>query len=240
MLHGITQYESLRKSHLACGGMVASFASRKFGRMERRGLKAARKRANLTQEAIAESMGVSVPQISRWENGKDGIPSQRFPSLVKAYQASLDELFDEADLQSPDEARTVMIEKLPTIVGAGGGGTGEGEYQSIAFPRYLVEDELKMAPDDLLAIEVEGDSMKPEFLPGDQLLVDRRKTSIAQPGAFCLWDGDGYVVKFLEKVYGTEPPKIRVISENKRYETSERLVEEVRIMGRIVWIGRRI
>ena len=176
----------------------------------------------------------------RMENGKDGIPSQRFPSLVRAYQASLDELFDESDLQSPDEVRTVMIEKLPTFVGAGGGGTGEGEYQSIAFPRYLVEDELKIAPDELLAIEVEGDSMKPEFLPGDQLLVDKRKTSFAQPGAFCLWDGDGYVVKFLEKVHGTDPPKVRVISENKRYETSERLVEEVRVMGRIVWIGRRI
>lgn len=220
--------------------MAPTFALRKFVRMERKGLKSARKRANLTQEIIAERMGVSVPQISRWENGKDGIPSQRLPAMVQAYQASLDELFEESELASPDDVRTVMIEKLPTFVGAGGGGTGEGDYLSIAFPKYLVEDELRAAPDDLLAIEVEGDSMKPDFLPGDQLLVHKRKTSIAQPGAFCLWDGDGYVVKYIEKIYGSEPPRIRVISENKRYETSERLADEVRIMGRVIWIGRRI
>lgn len=236
----ITQYETLRNSHVSSGGMASTFALRKLGSMERRGLKSARKRANLTQESIAERMGVSVPQISRWENGKDGIPSQRLPSMVKAYQASLEELFDEAELTSPDEARTVMIELLPTFVGAGGGGTGEGDYLSVAFPRSLVEDELRVSPDDLLAIQVEGDSMKPEFLPGDQLLVDKRKTSIAQPGAFCLWDGDGYVVKFIEKVRNSDPPKVLVISENKRYQTTEELAEGLKVMGRVVWIGRRI
>lgn len=133
----------------------------------------------------------------------------------------------------------VMIEQLPTFVGAGGGGTGEGDTRSIAFSRGLVES-LRIAPSDLLSIEVEGDSMSPTFLPGDQLLVDRRKTNTAQPGAFCLWDGDGYVVKFLERIAGAEPPTVKVISENPRYATQPRLVTEIKIMGRVVWVGRRI
>lgn len=233
----IAQYETLRKSELACHSMAQTFGARKIAPMERNGLKIARKRANLTQEAIAEIMGVSVPQISRWESGKDGIPSQRMASLAKAYQAPIGELLGEED---GGDVPAVMVELLPTHVGAGGGGVGEGDYKAVAFSRALIEDDLKVDPDSLLAVIVEGDSMKPEFLPGDQLLIDKRKVSIAQPGAFCLWDGDGYVIKYLEKVYGADPPRIRVMSENERYQTTERLVDEVRVMGRVIWIGRRI
>jgi phage repressor protein C with HTH and peptisase S24 domain len=82
--------------------------------------------------------------------------------------------------------------------------------------------------------------MVPEFLPGDQLLINKRKVSLSQPGAFCLWDGDGYVIKYLEKVYDTDPQRIRVMSRNDRYQPVERLAEEVRIMGRVVWVGRRV
>lgn len=237
MTRHITHYETLRNTRLTHDGMVGLALVGDKAKMERKSLKIARKRANLTQEAIAEAMGVSVPQVSRWENGKDGIPSQRLSSLALAYRATLEELLGSDEVE---ELPAVMIELLPTTVGAGGGGTGEGEYQSVVFPRTLIEDELKVDPSDLLAVQIEGDSMKPEFLPGDQLLIDKRKVSIAQPGPFCLWDGDGYVIKYLEKVYDTEPPKVRVISENQRYRTVERPLEEIIIMGRVVWFARRI
>lgn len=218
--------------------MVAGFALRNMSAMQKNGLKSARKRANLTQEHVAELLKVSPSQVSRWENGKDGIPSSRLRPMAVAYQASVEELFGEGE-DAADEP-TYAIELLPTTVGLGGGGTGEGEFRSISFDRSIIDDELRVTPDSLLAIQVEGDSMRPEFVSGDRLLIDKRKTSIAQPGAFCLWDGDGYVVKFLEKVYGSEPAKIRVISENQRYERSERLVDEVQIMGRVVWLGRKL
>lgn len=75
--------------------MVPHFAVRKLSDMKRTKLVAARKRKNITQEVIAERMGVSVPQISRWENGRDGIPSQRLSALSQAYGAPIGELLDE-------------------------------------------------------------------------------------------------------------------------------------------------
>ena len=235
----IAQHATLRKSRFTCGSMEAAFAARNIAPMTRIRLKQARKRANLTQEAIAEQMGVSVPQVSRWEAGKDGIPSHRLEALVKAYRAPIGDLLADNE-GGTEEPTTLMVELLPTDVGLGGGGNGEGDYGEIAVSRHLIEQDLRTTPDNLLAINVEGDSMTPDFLSGDQLLVDKRKRSIAQPGAFCIWDGDGYVVKFLERVYGSEPPKVRVMSANGRYETSERLADEIKVMGRVVWIGRRI
>ncbi|WP_343546825.1 XRE family transcriptional regulator [Sphingobium yanoikuyae] len=237
MTLNITHCESLRNSRLSYGGMVPPKPVGDDMRMERKGLKSARKRANLTQEAVAEAMGVSVPQVSRWENGKDGIPSQRLQALAGAYRASLEELLGADEVE---QLPIVMVEQLPTTVGAGGGGLGVGDYKSVPVARVLVEHELRVVPDDLLSVEVEGDSMVPEFLPGDQLLINKRKVSLSQPGAFCLWDGDGYVIKYLEKVYDTDPQRIRVMSRNDRYQPVERLAEEVRIMGRVVWVGRRV
>lgn len=137
-------------------------------------------------------------------------------------------------------AMGVKISALPTFAGAGGGGTGEGDTGTIIFSRSLVENQLRAKPADLLAIEIEGNSMSPDFESGDQLLIDKRKTSIAQPGAFCLWDGDGYVVKYLEKVYDTEPAKVRVISRNAVFSAAERLADEIQILGRVVWFARRV
>jgi len=205
--------------------------------MKRIRLKQARKELNLTIEAMADLLSVSTAQISRWENGINGIPSQRVSAIAAAYRLPVSEVLDGAD--EIESATAVMIELLPTIVGAGGGGTGEGDYQEVAFSRNLIENEIRIAPDDLLAICIEGDSAVPEFYAGDQVLIDKRKRSLAQPGPFCIWDGDGYVIKWIERVYGTDPPAVRVMSKNTQYPESIRLEEEIRVMGRPVWFGRR-
>lgn len=58
-------------------------------------LKAIRKRAGLTQPDIADRLGVSVPQISRWESGNDNIPSGRLPAIAEAYETTIGEIFEE-------------------------------------------------------------------------------------------------------------------------------------------------
>lgn len=74
--------------------MEPYFATRNIAGMANN-LKAIRKRAGVTQPVIAERMGVSIPQVSRWETGDDNIPSNRFPALAEAYEATIGELFDD-------------------------------------------------------------------------------------------------------------------------------------------------
>jgi phage repressor protein C with HTH and peptisase S24 domain len=146
----------------------------------------------------------------------------------------------EADLPETRADRDYLpIEVLPSFAGMGGGGTGEGDRGRALISRTLIEDELRAKPSDLLLIDVRGDSMTPDFQHGDQILVDCRDRDPLQPGAFALWDGDGYVVKLVERV----PQRrgwYRLFSANDRYTPYEVDAAEVIIMGRPVWFARRL
>lgn len=131
------------------------------------------------------------------------------------------------------------VDILPSFGGMGGGGTGEGDVEKGMVPRRLVEDELRARPSDLLLIEARGSSMEPDFLHGDQILIDKRDRNPAQAGAFALWDGDAYVIKLVERV-PRERGRYRVFSANDRFSSYEVSEEDVQIMGRPVWFGRRL
>lgn len=198
-------------------------------------------RARAFAQRFGDPIKLSQQSISQFEQGR----AKRIPSWLRyAEEAMLEGMNDDLQKASHEAQEvaeaSVFVEALPTYAGAGGGGTGEGDVERHSFSRALVEYELRAKPQDLLSIQIEGNSMDPDFQSGDQLLVDKRKVSLAQPGAFCLWDGDGYVVKYIEKIHGSEPQKIRVISRNDIYSTTERLAEEVRILGRVVWFARRV
>lgn len=195
-------------------------------------------------QGVASEQGdtrkISQQQVSLLENGKPQKLPDWFRYVWRAVEIADEETAEDPYLSTGKTDATVQIRHLPTFVGLGGGGTGEGDSGHISFSRSLIEDELRAPADSLLAMVAEGNSMEPDFRGGDQILVDTRRTSLAQPGAFCLWDGDGHVIKYLEKVHGSDPPRVRVISRNDTYTPHERLVEELNLIGRVVWFGRRV
>lgn len=207
-----------------------------------RGLSAADLAARINGAAreAGDPTVVSQQVISKFEQGK----TKRFPAWTRLLPA----VFDLSDGETKEDPylgtglvdNVVSIRKLPTFVGMGGGGTGDGDPEIVAFSRDLVERELRADPAHLLAMVAEGNSMEPDFRGGDQILVDTRRKSLAQPGAFCLWDGDGHVIKFIEKVPGSNPPVIRIISLNPLYQPHERLLDEINLIGRVIWFGRSV
>ncbi|WP_374651168.1 helix-turn-helix transcriptional regulator [Rhizorhabdus sp.] len=133
----------------------------------------------------------------------------------------------------------VSVNVLPSYAGMGGGGTGSGDIQTAKMPIRLIRDELRGRPQDFELIDVRGDSMAPDFLHGDQILIDRRDRDPRQPGPFALWDGDGYVVKLVERMPGKRG-WYRVFSANERYSPYEVEEHEATILGRPVWFARRL
>lgn len=200
----------------------------------------ARRINGLAMEA-GDTTRVSQQVVSKFEQGN----AKRKPAWVRyvarAIEAADDETADDPYLSAGKTDNGVAIKLLPTHAGMGAGGSGEGDEGYVTFSRDLIENELRTPADALLAIIAEGNSMEPDFFGGDQILVDTRRKSLAQPGAFCLWDLDGHVIKYLERIPNTDPPRVRVISKKRDlYEPWERLVEEINIIGKVVWFGRRV
>ncbi len=108
------------------------------------------------------------------------------------------------------------------------------------MPDDYLSTEIRTSPQFARMIAVEGDSMSPTLQSGDRVLVDTRRRVPSPPGVFAIWDGLGVVVKRIELIQGSDPPSVRIISDNEKHAPYERTAEEAAIIGRVVWFGRRL
>jgi len=108
------------------------------------------------------------------------------------------------------------------------------------FADPLIRHEFRAKPEDLQMITVDGDSMAPVLSSGDRVLIDVSRKVPVPPGIFVIWDGMGLVAKRIEHVPNSDPPRIVLKSLNPEYDSYERLAEEVRVVGRAVWVSRRL
>lgn len=108
------------------------------------------------------------------------------------------------------------------------------------FRRAWSRDRLKAAPSLLREMTVRGASMIPTLVDGEVILVDMNERNPIPPGIFVLHDGLGLVAKRLEHVPMTDPPRVRIISDNGLHSPCECIAEEVNIVGRVRWYGQEM
>ena len=133
-------------------------------------------------------------------------------------------------------------EAPPRYIADGNGGLAVaddvcGEW---TLPDYYLQSELRVAPAQARIVEVQGDSMEPTLRSGERVMVDLADTRPSPPGIFALWDGYGVVVKRIEHILNSDPPRLRIASDNAHHREYELTADEVKIIGRIVWAARRL
>lgn len=129
------------------------------------------------------------------------------------------------------------IPRLPLGASAGPGAHAAEEIPSgrLRFSnRWLKAQGLE--PGMLSVIEVEGDSMEPTLRDGDEILVDRTPRP-TRAGIHVIRLDDVLLVKRLETGPGGT---LRIISDNAAYPRMERPVQDVDVLGRVVWKGGRL
>ena len=146
-------------------------------------------------------------------------------------------------IENPDEAFVSIAHACPRP--SMGGGTVIQDHADSAdrayhFRRSWIRHSLNANPSQLRIMHVEGDSMAPTLLDGDTVLVDMTRRAPNPPGIFVLDDGMGLVAKRLEHIANSDPPAVRVISDNKHYPEYERTADEIHVVGRIRWFAREI
>ena len=141
-----------------------------------------------------------------------------------------------ASQSSAQDDGTVPIPEYDVRVAAGGGALIEGSdiRATWGFSSDYVTRELRANASALNMVEVIGDSMEPKLSPGDRIIVNQNDVNPTPPGVFALWDGYGLVVKNVQRVHRSEPEKLLLISENPIYPPYEVLIDEIKIIGRVI------
>lgn len=155
---------------------------------------------------------------------------------------------DDAVLRGRDSAPpvirpsdTIAVPRLALGASAGGGSLAEGEQPvgRIAFDSRWLRD-LGRDPSHLSIIGVDGDSMAPTLDHGDDIMVDR------DDGLARLRDGI-YVIRFddtlMVKRIALSPQRghVSIRSDNAAYPSwGEVALADIRVIGRVVWVGRRL
>ena len=148
----------------------------------------------------------------------------------------------ESELGAPEEKSSsrgewVEVPRLALEASAGPGATAAEEIPFDAFRfsrRWLRENGLD--PAQLSAIRVIGDSMDPLLRGGDEILVDRTPRAFRE-GVHVVRLGEALHVKLLQAV---PPDRLRLISKNPAYEPVVVAMEDVDVVGRVVWKGGRL
>ncbi|WP_415810905.1 XRE family transcriptional regulator [Litorimonas haliclonae] len=224
-------------------------------RIERR-LKA----VGLSASAASTEAGLSIDFIRNMKRGLSKHPSgENLQKLADVLETTVGHLmgFNEhseradddlsgngaryTDDESGDEQGVVRVPSYGFRAGMGGGGVVLDEAPLYHWPvreEYLKAVRLSTA--DLVSIEVEGDSMSPSLESGDQIMINRKDKNPARGGIFAIFDSDTLVVKRIEKIPGTDPIMLRLISDNPHHNAYDVIADDTAIVGRVVWYARRL
>lgn len=103
------------------------------------------------------------------------------------------------------------------------------------IPHAFLQGELRLSPNRTHVLAVDGPSMIPDLMPGDRVLIDLTHTDPRQGGIFAVREDGGVIIKHVEVVRGSDPPRIVCKSSNATYSPFELILdgENVAIIGRV-------
>jgi len=215
-------------------------------------LKIARRNKGLTQAQLSQKLQelgrkVSPQQISSWERG-DYFPSHRNLSAISeilgvdpvthSIVQSLSSVGRGEDATENLANEFSMVVKKKGAISAGPGltPTDQVDFQ-LAFRNDWLEK--YGGVNQLVALEVEGDSMAPELKEKDVVLINKNIKEVSLGGGIYAikWEGN-ILVKRLQ--VNPQTGTVLIKSDNPSYETLETNLDDIEIEGKIIWFGREM
>lgn len=210
-------------------------------------LKTEMKKRGMSSARLATMAGVKTSFIYDIISGKSTNPSTvKLARVADSLGISLKSLVDHLDTGAmPAMPPTSDYMSVPRIVvdTSRMETTVTSVHSSedpFCFRRSWITQRLNIQPEHVRAMVMSGDSMEPTFCHGDNLLIDTGSKHPSPPGIFVIYDGFGLTPKRLELLTHTPQPRVRVLSDNPQYTGYEKSLDEIAIMGRVVWFARTI
>ena len=199
-----------------------------------------RKRNGLTQNAVAEYLGVSKVFISYVESGRSALPEDKFQQIINNDRGWVveDSFLVATTLQAPTkrvpdfyESDLFRVRLIPFE--ARGGMIGDFVDGVMDYDCEMVVSPIKGVD---FAMTVTGESMAPSFNPGDRILIKR-----VDPNIFLEWGKtyvldtpNGAVIKQIRKT--DDPDLVECVSLNPDYQPFTVSVGDVRGWYRVLMV----
>ena len=205
-----------------------------------------REKLSLTQDELAKKVGVSTTTIQNYENGQ--LPrGEHAIQLASLFEITIDSLLlDSKTLESiiknsssSNDSDIVFIPMVKARLSAGGGSfETHGDYECTYSFRhdFLVR---KGNPKNMVLMRVSGDSMQPEIMDNDVVLIDQSKTDIQQGKMFAVGFEDCIYLKRIDLL----PGQVVLTSTNEKYapviiDLNDDYENLFRVIGKVLWCGR--
>lgn len=212
-------------------------------------------------EKLARLSGMSSRVIGKYLSGDTDPSRERLIALARAAGVTVEWLATGEGMMRPGERNIVSADHAAQYVGAddldkdyvlvprydvkasAGGGTmihSEQIVDHLVFKAEWVHNALGVSVRDLALISVKGDSMEPTLSNGDLILIDISSSRVEDNAIYVLQFNDALLVKRIQRKFDGS---VVIKSDNQVYEPEtlkEEAVDQLNVIGRVVWCGRRM
>ena len=133
-----------------------------------------------------------------------------------------------------------VFKNIPKVKARLSAGDGSFEVGSEIEGYYAFRKDwlvTKGAINNMVLMDIFGNSMEPEMKDGDTILIDESQKDVLAGAIYAVGVDDTIMVKRLEK----HPNKLVLLSDNKDYSPiylQSNEINSVRIIGKVIWICR--
>ncbi len=220
-------------------------------------LKQLRKEKKLTQQQLAEAIGVSKTSVIYWEKDENTPKHESLKALAKNLSTNVEWLltgkkivsqssqelqplseWDETTPIEEDEIEIPFFQNFSFDCGSGSVGEAlKAQSQALRISKATLRD-LGIEKENAVATGASGDSMKPTIKDGDTIYLDLGRKTIKDGKIFAICHGGLFVAK---RLYNLPMGGVRIVSDNTAeypevlLTAEERKVQEFEVIG---WVWR--
>jgi transcriptional regulator with XRE-family HTH domain len=214
--------------------------------MDATGIKSELRRRRMRQTDLAARVGIHRDQLNKALNGKRRFQVDEIDK-IRAFFAADDGSIEVAT--EPSASMGVEVPEVDLTLGAADGGGVQtyldpeagcldidvvGAANQWTIPQEWIDSLPTVGPKRIFLFRVVGTSMVPEFRPGERVFVNAMDRNPSPAGHFVVWDGFSLVIKFVEAIPHSSPPRIVLRSHHPMVDPYERSIDEAFIQGRVV------
>lgn len=190
---------------------------------------------------IADALGVTLDWLMRGPQAERGSIASVFPTDQLEIAQGKIRIASRPDLDlldAQEDLDLVEVQEIDLAYGLGGTFSEDAvEVRMMQFPRAWIEQITRTPAAQLTFARGRGDSMMPTITDGDMVLIDRSQRSVREQDA--IWAMTVGEIAMIKRIR-SRGERVLILSDNDRIPADDVFHEELNVVGRVIFIGRKV